>query len=227
MLNKFLSDEVQKLPDSKLRQHQVTLEYTGSVYGSAASFINRVFLIRLLIIAVALLYPFIIYFGIEHVSPGLLAGLLAAVVLMRVWVSKLALFHKCLAVSAVVVIFILHWWLKGGVDSLRYYPVALNGVLLITFGLSLFKEQSLIEAIARNRGMDVGSHNLRYLRVLTAVWTGFFALSVLISFFTVIYGDLDIWLLYNGLGSYLLMGVLIVGEIIFRHFYKQRLNRSA
>ncbi|MFK7859958.1 MAG: hypothetical protein AB8B64_14105 [Granulosicoccus sp.] len=201
--------------------------YTGCIYGSAASFINRVVVIRLLIIVVALLYPFIIYFGIAHFSPGILAGLLAAIVTMRVSMSDLTPVLKSLAVAAVVVVFMLHWWLKGGTDSLRYYPVVLNGVLLITFGLSLFKEQSLIEAIARKRGMDVGAHNLHYLRVLTAVWTVFFALSFVTSYLTVIYGDMDIWLLYNGLGSYLLMGLLVVGELIVRHFYRQRINRTS
>ena len=196
------------------------------VSGTPACLNNRIIVIRFLVVVIALLYPFIVYFGITHLSPSLLAGLLAAVVLLRVLVADLSTKHKLMALSAVVVVFIFHWLMKGGTNSLMFYPVLLNVVLLLVFGLSLFKKQSLIETIARKRRMDVGPHNLRYLRVLTAVWTGFFALSVIISTFTVIVGDMDVWLLYNGLGSYLLMGVLIVGELIVRHFYKQRLNRT-
>ncbi len=178
---------------------------------------------RLLAIALALSYPFVIYFGTAHISPAFLAGFLAAIVLLRVFTSELARHWKLGALSGVIVLGLLQWSLRGGTQSLMFYPVLLNTALLIVFGQSLFREQSLIETIARKRNMDVGPHNLGYLRVLTAVWTGFFVISVIISTLTAVSGNMSIWLLYNGLVSYLLMGVLIVGELIVRYFFKRRL----
>ena len=182
-------------------------------------------MIRFLIIAVAVAYPFIIYFGMPYVSPSVMAGCLAAVVLLRALVADYKVSLKWLILFVLAAAVGLHWWLRGGTGSLMLYPVFVNTVLLLVFGLSLFKQQSFIESIARKRGMNVGPHNLRYLRALTAVWTGFFALGVVLSGFTVLYGNMDLWLLYNGLVSYLLMGVLFVGELIVRYFYQRRVEQ--
>lgn len=181
---------------------------------------------RLIIVAVALLYPFAVYFGLKHVSADILVGLLAVFVLSRILASDLGSRWKLLALASVVAAFVCHWWMRDGVSSLKFYPVLLNAALLVVFGLSLFRQQPLIETIARKRGMNVGTHNIRYLRVLTIVWTVFFAISLIASSLTAIHGDMDIWLLYNGFGSYLLMGTLVIGELIFRHFYRQRLNAA-
>ena len=183
-------------------------------------------MIRALVIVVAIVYPFIVYFGTTYVSPSVMAACLAVIVLLKVLVDDMHVGLKWLALVAVVAAVALHWWMRGSVNSLMFWPVLVNSALFLVFGLSLFWKQSLIEIIARKRNMDVGSHNLRYLRVLTGVWAGFFVLSVIVSGFTVVNGNMDLWLLYNGLLSYLLMGVLIVGELIVRYFYKKRINRS-
>ena len=38
------------------------------------------------------------------------------------------------------------------------------------------------------------------------------------------FGVAVIWAVYNGFVSYLLVGILIAGEVVFRHFYKRRLG---
>jgi len=180
--------------------------------------------IRILAIGITFFYPFIIYFGLAHVSPGILVGFLAAILLSRVLVGNLEPSWKLMALGCVVIGVVLHWWIHDETKSLKFYPVLLNTALMLAFGLSLMSKQPLIEMIARKRGMSVGAHNVRYLRVLTGVWTGFFTVGVVISTYTAVYGDMHIWLFYNGFVSYILMGLLVGGELIFRHFYRQRSN---
>ena len=40
--------------------------------------------------------------------------------------------------------------------------------------------------------------------------------------YTILSDDLALWTLYNGLIAYILMGLLMTGELIVRHFAKKR-----
>ncbi|STQ08598.1 Predicted membrane protein [Enterobacter cloacae] len=51
---------------------------------------------------------------------------------------------------------------------------------------------------------------------MTKVWCGFFIGNGAVALFTVLYADLRLWTLWNGMLSYILMGTLMAGEWLVR-----------
>lgn len=50
----------------------------------------------------------------------------------------------------------------------------------------------------------------------------FFGINAVIALITVFFAPMEIWVLYNGLISYLLMGILLIAEFILRKRHQQR-----
>lgn len=183
-------------------------------------------MIRLVLLLLAVLYPFGIYFGVTYLSPQVVTALFVFVILVRVLADDFALRWKILGVGLAAFLCVLHWVMKDDYASLRFYPVILNSVMLFLFVASLLRGTPLIEVIARKRGMDVGPHNLNYLRNLTIVWVGFFIFNIIVSSWTAVSASMDTWLLYNGFVVYVLMGCLAVGELITRQLFRRRIERG-
>lgn len=179
-------------------------------------------MLRQYLIVAALCYPFAIYFGLNYLAPSTLGSLLAILVLLRVlsgnWSSQL----KLLSLVTVVALVLLYRYMQHDQQLLKFYPVAVNLIMLFVFSSSLLKDSPLIETIALDRGLEVGDHNRNYLRILTIVWSIFFLFNVIISTMTAINASMEVWLFYNGFLSYLLTGLLVVGELIYRRFHKRR-----
>ncbi len=177
-------------------------------------------LTALLLPLAGLLYPFVLYVGMGKVSAPIFALALAAIWLIRApslwrepggrWMLGIALAY-CALLS-----------FTGESMLLRWYPVLINALLLAVFGVSLIHGPPFIERIARLREPDLPPAAVRYTRVVTWVWTVFFALSGTTSAVLTLWGSLACWTLYNGLISYLLVGLLFGVEWMFR----QRLRRS-
>ena len=66
-----------------------------------------------------------------------------------------------------------------------------------------------------------------YLRGLTLVWMAFFALNAAFSLYTAIAYSTGAWALYNGVASYLLIGLIVGLEILYRPFYQRRSGNQA
>ena len=175
--------------------------------------------------ALLALYPLAVFFGADVVGLGTLAGLLAAGLLLRLMIMPIALHLKCAGVLLVLAI-ASFWLLHSDERWLTLHPVVLNVCLLALFGGSLVRGTPMIERIARVRKMDVGEHNLGYLRRLTAIWAAFFALASIVSIATVIHGDRGLWTLWNGVLVYVGIGALTLGELIVRRRFKARLRRQ-
>ena len=73
--------------------------------------------------------------------------------------------------------------------------------------------------------MAMSEHATGYLTRLTAIWAGFFAANGLVALWTTT-ASLEVWTLYNGLISYLLVATLMLSEWLFRRHYKRRLGIS-
>lgn len=177
-------------------------------------------LIPLLLPLVGVLYPFVLYFGMGKVSPPVFALVLGAVWLIRApsllrepggrWMIGVALVY-CATLS-----------FTGEPLMLQWYPVLMNALLMVVFGITLIHGPPFIERVARLREPDLPPAAVRYTRVVTKVWTVFFALSGATSAALTLWGSLAWWTLYNGLISYLLVGFLFSVEWLLR----QRLRRS-
>ncbi len=163
------------------------------------------------------LYPLLVYTGIQQLGPRVLAAILLAAALARLLAAKLA--GQALGNSA--------WLLlaaavatgltlaTGSLLGLKSYPVLVSGVMLAVFGFSLWRPPSMIERFARLQQPELPDHAIPYTRKVTWVWCGFFIVNGAIATATVFASD-RVWALYNGLLSYILIGLLLAGEYLVR-----------
>ncbi|WP_261389759.1 hypothetical protein [Halomonas denitrificans] len=100
--------------------------------------------------------------------------------------------------------------------GVRGYPVAVNTVLLATFALSLWRGMPVVERLARLQEPNLPPAGVRYTRVVTQVWCLFFVVNGTIAAWTAAYADLDVWTLYNGVISYVLIALMFAGEWLCR-----------
>jgi len=106
-------------------------------------------------------------------------------------------------------------------SMLLYYPVAVNALLLGVFFSSLYARQSLVERLARLSEPELPPRGVMYTRRVTQVWCVFFLCNGSMALYTCLKGDTDLWALYNGGISYLLIGLLMGIEWIVRKRLRQ------
>ena len=104
---------------------------------------------------------------------------------------------------------------------LKYYPPLCNLTIFLCFFVSLFTKETIIQKFARLAGDKLEQPALAYTRNVTYVWTFFTFCIFLISIWTIFQSD-KIWLLFNGLISYILVGVLFGVEYIIRTVLRKR-----
>ncbi|PRX26796.1 putative membrane protein [Paraburkholderia sp. BL18I3N2] len=100
---------------------------------------------------------------------------------------------------------------------LRLYPSLVNLGLLIAFGATLVHGPSMIEKFARLGNPNLPPGAVRHTLRVTQVWCAFFALNGVFSAYTALYWSQASWSLYNGAIAYVLIGVLLVAEVIWRY----------
>jgi uncharacterized membrane protein len=171
-------------------------------------------LIGLGLLLAGLLYPFAVYFGMEHFAPwqfGLLLGSL--------WVAR-ALFGArkpgslWMAIGAIT--FCLLLALLDSQLLLRWYPVLISAFMLGLFGLSLKYGPPTVERLARLREPQLPAKAIVYTRQVTIVWCVFFLCNGLLAAALTLWAPLKWWMLYTGLISYGLMGLLFAIEWLMR-----------
>ena len=181
---------------------------------------------RLLTVALGLLlvlYPLLVYVGIQHFGPRVLAAVLLAAAVARLVAAKLAQqplgnsSWLLLAAAAATGLTLA----TGSLIGLKFYPVLVSGVMLGIFGYSLWCPPSMIERFARLQQPDLPAQAIPYTRKVTWVWCGFFILNGAVSAMTVFMNE-SLWALYNGLISYLLIGLLLAGEYLVRRRVQKR-----
>ncbi|MDC9595751.1 hypothetical protein [Xenorhabdus anantnagensis] len=104
---------------------------------------------------------------------------------------------------------------------LMYYPVVVNAVLLILFSSSLRYGPPIIEKIARIKEPDLPPEGIAYTRKVTYIWCLFFMFNGAVALGTCLYNDMNLWTLWNGMVSYLLIGLLISIEWLVRQRVKK------
>jgi uncharacterized membrane protein len=112
----------------------------------------------------------------------------------------------------------------GSEAAVRYYPVLVNGVLLVISAASLASPPTVIERIARLRDPDLPLAAVVYTRRVTIAWTVFFTINGGIALYTAAFAPLTTWALYNGLIAYVLVAAMLCGELAIRFFVKARLR---
>jgi len=174
-------------------------------------------LLTLVLTLLLVLYPVLIYVGMQTFGPKVLAVILVVMALARLAAQRLA--HQPLGNGGWL---LLAAALAGGITlitgslvGLKAYPVVVNLVLLGVFAISLWRSPTVIERLARLQTPDLPPQAIAYTRTVTKVWCGFFIVNGGIAAATVLASE-QVWALYNGLLSYIAMGVLMGGEYLVR-----------
>jgi uncharacterized membrane protein len=164
-------------------------------------------------------YPLAIWLLGDRIEPRWLAlslvmlgALRLAATGQRMWIG-LAL--GAFALAAVTGVLNVGW-------PLRWYPVFVNGSLLVLFGVTLFRGPSMVERLARLREPDLPPHAVEYTRKVTFAWCGFFVVNGSIAAATCLWGTDAQWALYNGGIAYGLMGVFGGIEYLVRRKVRAR-----
>ena len=181
-------------------------------------------------LAANLAYPFLAYGALQYLPPMALALAFAGFLGMRL---ALAALSRSGPIGAAEIWLIaaagggaLIWSLISPVAGLKAYPIFVNASFAAVFAYSLLFPPTVVERIARLRPIDCTPHALIYFRHVTVAWVGFFILNGTISALTALSGSLELWTLYNGLISYLLIGSMFAGEFIIRRRVRARINQA-
>lgn len=168
------------------------------------------------------MYPLAIWLGHGKAEPRLFACLLLLAALTRLWTMKTGNAGRWWLAGALLLAAATAWgnaWMP-----LKLYPVLVSGVMLGVFGYSLVSPPSLIERFARLQEPDLPVAAIQYTRRVTQVWCVFFLVNGSIALATALWASPKVWSLYNGVISYLLMGLLFGGEYLVRLRFKRRHN---
>jgi uncharacterized membrane protein len=164
-------------------------------------------------------YPLAVYFGLLHLSARSLGLLLMLLLLPGLWLKwRAARREDLLAVARLPLSVLALVALAALFDERRFVlalPVLINAALLFQFARSL-RATPMVERFARMQQPQLGPDHVRYCRVVTQVWCGFFVLNGALGAAFALWGSPAQWALYNGLIAYLLMGLLATGEYVVR-----------
>jgi uncharacterized membrane protein len=178
--------------------------------------------VRVFVAVVGLGYPLLIYAGLVFFGPRVLVASAAVLLAVHAGVSwrrwrRSDLVRAVVPLVLVGVVLALAAVLDDGRVFL-FAPVLVNGVMLIAFGRTLVRGPSMIETFARLHHPAPPASRGPYLRAVTAIWCAFFAVNVAISLFLALRSTLSAWTLYNGIISYVLAGLILAGERVYRYW---------
>lgn len=178
-----------------------------------------------LVLALTAAYPLIIYFSLGHVEPRYLALLLLVLGALR-WMAGGAQLVQARWIALAALLLAASTALLNMSLPLKLYPVLVNVVLLVVFGLSLVRGPSMAERIARLSEPNLDAQGQAYTRRVTQVWCVFFVFNGCIALATALWASDDIWALYNGLIAYVLIGTLMGAEWLLRRTLRARNERA-
>ena len=159
-----------------------------------------------------ILYPAVVWKSeaLRPVSPALW---LAGICVLRLFTTRSSLERGFLAATAGFAALITF---NQNPRVTRLYPVLINGFLLAYFGSTLLWPPTIVERFARLRHRIFPQRAVDYTRVVTVVWCLFFFINGTIALATSLWASTAVWSLYNGVISYVLIGVLFAAELVFR-----------
>lgn len=129
-------------------------------------------------------------------------------------------FLKILApfIGMFIIIFAFHY---TNLIFFKYYPPIVNFCFFVVFFSSLFQEKTVIQKMALLMEPDADEKVMSYTRNLTYVWAVFTLLNFLVSVWTIFLSK-EMWTLYNGCISYILVGMIFAVEYIVRINFKRK-----
>lgn len=170
-------------------------------------------LINVVLLAVTLVYPVVVYLSLGHLEPRWLALLLLGLAGVRLGFSRTSATWGMAAIALALALFA---WFSNGLLPIKLYPVAVNAFMLMAFATTLVYPPSAVERLARLREPDLPDSAIAYTRKVTYVWCVFFLLNGSMALILTIWGSDAQWTLYNGALSYVIMGAIALIEWLVR-----------
>lgn len=178
----------------------------------------------LIFATLSVLYPCLVYFGLQHWSYRIFGFFIIGVGVAKFWLSRSGDGRSDWVVLAVTLICGVAIWAFPSELAVKLYPVAISVLVGSLFALSLRHRESLIGKIARLRGAQMTPAAVRYTRNLTAIWAILLYANALVALYLARFGTTEAWTLYCGLLSYLILGGFMGGEFLYRQHYMRRLG---
>lgn len=176
-------------------------------------------------IARALLFaamPVLVYFALQRFEPREVGLVALGLLVLRAPKAAIAYIRHlgagAWAACAVLMVLVALLWTANDPRWVLAYPVMMNLLMLSIFGATLIRPPSMIERLARLREPDLPPAAVSYTRKVTQVWCAFFVANGAVALWTVLGASRETWVLYNGLISYLLMGLLFAAEWGYRRW---------
>jgi uncharacterized membrane protein len=175
---------------------------------------------------VLVLYPLIVYFGINHLGVRWTALVLLLVVGRRFALlvitnrstSRIVLFQAA-SMAAIIGIAAA----SRSEFALRAVPFIISLTFIGLFASSL-KHTPLIERFARLQKPKLPPDHVRYCRNLTKIWVGVLAINSLILFAAMLQDDKALWAILVGPVSFGFLGLVFAVEYPFRKWRFQEFN---
>jgi len=183
-------------------------------------------ILAVLILSLITAYPVVVLFGLRTLPLSYLGLMLVSLALLRLWFVRGDTDKQTVPIILTLTLLLVavYTLLSGEPQGLRFYPVAVNGTLLLTFASSLHSPMPIIERLARIQDPDLPAAAVVYTRRVTLLWCGFFLVNGLAALYTALYSSFEIWALYNGGIAYALMGLLFGGEWLVRRRVRRAIN---
>lgn len=156
-------------------------------------------------------YPALVYLAITH-GVSWVFPLVVGVVFFRRFLNG----GKAAPMYGVIALLLLVGAIFLQNISAKLIPVFIHSSMLMLFYGSLRTDRSLIERFARLDFPELPPGIAEYCRKVTWVWTGFFALNIVLCSALAIWADDSLWALYNGGIIYLLLGLMMTSEYVWR-----------
>ena len=162
-------------------------------------------------------YPYLVYRGIESGMVWLAPAIFSGLYLMRALAApslRVKIYKGLFALALLLGAYYLQ------TVTAKILPVLIQLMLMGVFGRTLLKDKGppFIESFVRLEFPEIPPEILVYCRQLTLLWTGFFAFNAAMCTVLAVWGSDFWWTVYNGILIYTMIGALMIGEYIYRHF---------
>lgn len=179
---------------------------------------------NLLLTLASLAYPIVWFFaGQSHPILIVLPYLLAGLWLLKGGLEKSPWLRYFSWVMTAVLLVI---GVGRTIGLMYWYPVIINGLMLVLFGSSLWQKQSLVERIARLQTPDLPPQAVAYTRKVTQLWCGVFLFNLSVTSYLIISEQFTLWAIYSGGIAYLIIGCVMAGEWFVRQAVKKSVEKT-
>jgi len=166
--------------------------------------------------AIAVAYPVIVYLLHDRIPVIAIALGASVLLLLRAYLNPDGMLRL---MRAPLIYGALSLALLSVVDAAlaaKAYPALISFFVAALFGNSLRHPPSLVERMARLQDPNLSSGGQEYCRRVTWLWAVWLVINGVIASILALPDNLDLWVLWTGLVSYICSGVLFVGEILLR-----------